>query len=93
MSEERKPDVIRYPQYLIGGNLFDKVRGAHDRFSNVVGGKGWIFPGMGSMPNHYALDPTMTLLFPEDHPKHNQSRYEWIDQGEGIFYGYLIDGA
>lgn len=39
-------------------------------------------------------DPTDTLLFPTDHPRAGEERYEWVEgEGEikGIFFGTLTE--
>jgi hypothetical protein len=34
-----------------------------------------------------------TLMFPRTDPRSGESRYRWEDQGDGVYFGYLVPGA
>lgn len=92
-KEQPKPDVVYIPHdYRIGGipTLADLVKefrpilGAHPHFHKVNGN------------DHLAHTRPKTgepMQFAKMHPREGQPRFLFRDRGDGILYGYGVEGA
>lgn len=94
MSEEtRKPDallLVKGPEWV--GSIRDKIGSIQPLLKELFGGK-QVHLRSQDHEVFVATDLADTLLFAVNHPLAGQSRYEWEDQGNGIKYGFKVEGA
>lgn len=94
-DSDRKPDAVRIPSVYKGkGHGEDLDLACKADFAAVLGSKrvdrsnedGWHF--VTPFPRN-----GQTVYFPKWHDRAGADRYEWVDRGDGVHYGYLVDGA
>lgn len=95
-SQERgKPDAVRIPASYKGKTRgLDLDLACKRDFAPVLGSDrvdrswegDWHF--ITPFPRNGA-----TIYFPKSHERAGEPRYDWVDQGDGVHYGYLRDGA
>jgi hypothetical protein len=87
------PDAVRVPlSYARGETSGERLRYLKAKFAVVMGVMSVAYFNQGTY-YFIAKDTGQTLRFPFGHDRYGQSRYEWQDQGDGISYGHLVEGA
>jgi hypothetical protein len=93
----RKPDAVRCHRHYPPGKVEDARHAAlKAEFAPLLGSKLVYTRHYGAHESFIA--PTaddaqgrgLTVLFPTGHPRQGQDRYEWLDRGDGVLYGYLV---
>ena len=91
--DDSMPDAVRVPIRRVGpGDARQKLARLHAEFARVLradriqvrnqGDEHFLTAGVGE-----------TLSHPGDGPHSGQSRYEWHDRGDGVFYGFRPVGG
>lgn len=65
---------------------------ANRTFGPLVGAKVLWIRNQGQY-RFMTADTRDTIYFPKGHPREGQDRYTWVDRGDGVRYGTLVDGA
>lgn len=88
-----KIDAILCPvAKLQGGTVGDHAVSAKALFAGVFG----LPVAVRHAAENTALithEMVATRYFPRDHPRDGQERYTWVDRGDGVMYGTLVEGA
>lgn len=90
----RKVDAIRIPTGYKGKGGYDLDLQCKLDFAEVLGSKR---VERGDHGSHHFITSFprngRTELFPKSDDRSGQSRYEWVEQANGVEYGYLVPGA
>lgn len=81
-----QPDAIRVPREAGGLSVLSELDAT---YASVLGVPRVYVKGKGN-ERFVTKDPGDLLYFPTDSLHAGKSRYRWEDQGEGVFFGYLI---
>jgi hypothetical protein len=88
-----RPEALKVPLALAqGSSSRERLLCLKRRFAGVLGQSSITVFNQGAY-YFIAPDPGQTLNFPFGHGRDNEPRYRWEAQGEGVEYGYLVEGA
>ena len=93
-NPERAPDALLLPDDgRWGSGAAHKVNAICEFAEPILGGKAYgrklSIPGR----TFVTTSPYDTYLVPPWHRLGGRDRYRWEDQGDGVSYGYLVEGA
>jgi len=88
-----QPDSVKVPLgYARGESSGERLRFLKNRFAPVLGVASVAIFNQGAY-YFIAKDSDETLFFPFGHERYGQSRFDWLEQGNGISFGRLVEGA
>lgn len=98
MSDETKPaDAVMIPAAMAGGGDLRAKVGRLSLIARPLMGLGDkdAPPQISHAGPEFFARRTIhdTILFPKDHERAGEHRYEWTDRGGGVKVGRLVDGA
>lgn len=95
MSDNRKPDAIQFPPGWDSPALDATYRRAialQMHFEGILGVHR-VFLRERIPLRFVTADPYDTVDFAKGHPLEGFPRYEWVEQPDGLVYGYLVEAA
>ncbi len=86
---DNRPDAIRVPLSFAGaGDSFSRLTKLQGGFAGILG-VDRVYVRHQGYEHFITGDPADTLNFPGGSSRSGESRYDWEERGDGIFYGVL----
>ena len=90
---DRPPAAIRSPLKFAGsGDAHTRLATLQSEFAPVLN-VARVFVRHQGTEHFLTGDPADTLNYSSFSPRSGESRYDWTDRGDGVFYGYLKPDA
>lgn len=89
-----KPDAVLVPKdYRRTGEPVGDIQALNAEFAPILDVPRLYWSDVGGVKRFGYATPPQTILFPIEHLKEKQPRYDWIDRGDGVEFGYLKPDA
>lgn len=89
-DEQRKPDAYLYHESLKRGRtMVERLTNDRQRLGTPTGQQAWSTRGIGNGWWFATPKASDSFLFPIDHPRAKEPRYDWEDMEEGLKRGFL----
>ena len=87
------PDAIRSPLSFAGsGDSLTKLKKLQDEYAILLGTERIFVRNQGI--EHFVTSSSIdTLYFPSQGTNSGKPRYDWMNRGDGVLYGFVITEA